>query len=216
MILQVILLAIILSVFFIDNHAAKKNSTDLDVYTNHDIHKKDKKFSIKRIKWVVTVVLLSLIFLIQFTKPPILNKTARLEINDFIDNHYNIVLVDYSSSKHIASKLKKYNLQNLNGEWIYLSNVSNGENKFSIDEIHLDRFIQLLQYDKSKDVFFVIYPFRLSQNNVFLRVLKNIFGQNILSSKVNLQIIFRENEHIKGFDSNQYLKIQQALRDKKY
>lgn len=216
MILQIILLAIILSVFFIDNLVAKKSATDLDIYSYDDDYKKDNKFLIKKIKWVVVVVLLSLIFLIQFTKPPILDETVQLKINDFIDNHYNIFLVDYSSSEHFPSKLKKYNFQNLNGEWIYLSNVSNGENKFSIDEIHLDKFLQLLQYDKSQDIFYVIYPFKLSQNNVFLRVLKNVFGENIFSSKLYLRIIFRENEHLKGFDGDQYLKIKSALRNKKY
>ena len=165
-----------------------------------------KNFFNKKNYLVIFISMISLIIIVQFIKPISFNESIKMEIGSGSQaGSVKIILADYGSSKLIPSKLLNYKIQNLNGKWIELSKVYDGENKFHIDNIEFDKFIKLIQYNFSENNNFINYPYLISKNNDVVNFLIKNFNKNLFAKEHNMKIYFKKNpSFIKQFSYKQY------------
>ncbi len=178
-----------------------------------------KSFFSKKINWGIFIFLISLIILVQFIKPITFNESIKMEIKvERLGESFDIMLVDYGSSRLIPSKLLNYRIKNLNGKWIELSKVYDGNNKFHIDNIELGGFIELIQYDISKKNSFIYYPYLMSKNNKVVNLISEFFNENFFVKRGTMKIYLPEvyGKFYDRFSGNNYLKILNRLRDLGY
>jgi hypothetical protein len=177
----------------IEKFDESKNDT---VKTNNPLSfiNRIKSFFSKKINWGILIFLISLIIIIQFIKPISFNESIKMEIKGNLSDSLEITLVDYGSSKLIPSKLLNYRIKNLNGKWIELSKVYDGDNKFHIDNMEMDNFMELMQYDTSKKNVFIYYPYLISKNNKVVNLISECFNENFFVKKNVMKISIKRGD----------------------
>ena len=219
--IELILLVIIGLVFLVDFIVKKRKKSFSNVIDNYEGNKRNNSFSFtnriinffsKKIYLLISISLISLIIVVQFIKPFTFNESVKMEIKDTGADSLKITLVDYGSSKIIPSKLLNYKFKNLNGKWIELSKVYDGDNKFYVDNMEVGNFIEMIQYDSSKKNVFVYYPFLISKNFKITNFFNEALNEALFTKKDIIKIFISKGS-FKNISGNYFVQYYNHLID---